>query len=765
MASYVETATLKVSNQSSKAIRQINRDLQSLWKTAGALSKKSLTLNVKANGISKATGQIRQLVNLSGQVKKNLTLTANVRSNGLAQLTRQLSGVQRQIASINRQTVTVQGRTRMGGGGGSGGGGYVRPSVAPQRVILQFSAFRAFADGFINRLASAIETGVINGFQKGTTRQTMAETNAQLLGYTPAQIAEVNKSISRLVEMFPNITRSQYRGIYNELGPTLGANPNEVTPLVERSSNLISILQGLGQSQEQSVSGMRAIFRALDNMNRLQGNDGGINREQLDAYFNVILQETLSSGKDITPERIDTAVKFARTTGKTLDPEGFRQLLILVESMGRVAGSSLNRFVENLSGNTTKAALREQAEWGLIKLTEVDVGSSGKGQRTTQISHEETVGGKLIREDPNAWVVQELIPRLEKMNVDINDPAAVANAVAPLFGSVVAKDVAANLVAWQQELQKRLEASRNTVIDPARVQEILNQNPTIQLDNIRNQAVEVMGEIGTAVGTTFLPALIGIRDVLRSFSETIATDSTSRTGTGLIMGGLLGGGAYAAYKGFRAITGGGLTVSAMALNGSAGLLSQAAYLLMGAAGVPVPGAAGGAGGKRGGGKLNAVAQASIIGGLIVTASEALEAGLDTVANFVSPGITERAEANAAEVNRRMFEDFSWSKFFLGDAADGSTTFKDAMAINIKAAGDDASTKIAATIDQGAATVDQRVTAASDAAAADLLTNMLGSAGPWGAAAAQSFRAAIGDIPVTVKAEAKADTGTNTNGER
>ena len=61
MASFVEQAVLKVSDQSSGPINKINAELRKLQQTARSLKGMSANLNLKDTGIAKATADIRRL--------------------------------------------------------------------------------------------------------------------------------------------------------------------------------------------------------------------------------------------------------------------------------------------------------------------------------------------------------------------------------------------------------------------------------------------------------------------------------------------------------------------------------------------------------------------------------------------------------------------------------------------------------------------------------------------------------------------------------
>lgn len=761
MASYVETATLRVDNQSSKPIAQINRDLRSLVKTVGALKGKPIVLDVRARGLGVATKQINALVAATGQLRRNMTIAPSMR--GISSMSGQLSNLNKQLAqtkSLIQQVNAIQPRGSRGGG---------RPGstpVNPGRAYLDFSEFRSFTRGFISSLGATIQHAITEGFREGTKRVDTATNRASMLGWKPGQIAIVDAESARLARENREFTTSDFRTLFAELGPILGADPTKSTPLIELAAEYGKIQLGSGKDADQAFSGIREVFKALDNMNRLQDDSGKIS-PLLQDYFKVLLQETIRAGADIKPEQVNTAVKFARTYGKTMSPEGFRTLMQLVESMGRVAGSSTNRFVEQLHGATTVAAIQEQAAWGLVSTKEVEEGKTG-GKSRTKVVREETEASQLLRENPNQWVVEELIPRLMQRGVDIGNVTAVANAIAPLFGSVVARDVATNLVSWQAEAATSREASMNTQ-DGAGVRGTLDRSGWVQLVAVWRQVTELAGTMGDSMLRTLAPAMISVNNAIQSLTNYINQSENGWLASLMVGGGIAGGGLLA-FQGIKGIAGGfGLSASATALNVSAANLNAAAANLGSGGGVPGQPGNGQQGGNGPGGKTSLGINTRNIWAILQMIGAG--AAMDAKGNIDPPQYIKDFEkalegySPADAMKPNADGSASWlSKFLFGDMAEGKT-LKEAMAIDLGGAAKEASTTMTATFDAGAAAIDANVAQAAAAAGVSFEGDVMSTASPWGATAAASFRASIGDIPVTITATAGPDTGKNTNGER
>lgn len=803
MGKFVESAILKVIDQSSRNINKISKALKGLREEGKRL--KNINVNINTSKVAKATAEFNRL----GKSIKTVTSP----KIGMSNVNTTLAGlrkIQSQVQKLNSTAVNIRVRGGQGGAGGGGGrvprvpGGGGQGGGGSWRINA--SALDIWAAGFIYRLGHTIESSITAGFREGTQRINQSYLRNNALGYTPEQIAEVDRQSYRLARKNPNFAPSDFRTLYAEVGPTLGNDPRRVTPLMEMASDYANSRLTQTGDPDKALEGVRSIFKALDNINRLQDNDGNISGKAED-YLRVMIEESILSGADITPEKINTAAIYARTTGKTLTPEGYRTLIANTESMGRVAGSSLNRFVENLSGNTTAKAIAEQAEWGLVEMKQTQVGTNSKGKPKFQNAWESTAGGELLRKDPNAWAVQELIPRLEKRGIDINNPAAVANALAPLMGSVVAKDMALNLVTWQGEYQKRLEAA-SSIPSNEDQRNLVNNNGYLALISVGRQTVEVLGEIGTTITDKLIGPLGWLRQNLIDLSEYLGGGDRNLTAASVVGGTALAGGVTAMWAGSKA-----MSFLRSPLVFATGL--DTATTALGRFTLAVNGASGGAaadgltdlgGGKKGGvgRRLNITATAVSLTAVGTLAYGITSAGKDAIANNPDMAAKEAA-ANERNLNnvkaiKDFFSDNAVTRFFTdakntvasyyGNAnPNGSLpgtenisqqkpdwrsflfgtgeSLKDALGIEINSAVEtgveNTGNKMLDTFTQGAALISSGGNDLGTTAGQALLS----IAGPFGAAVAAAMQANFnpGTLQVQVSAPATANTGANTNNAR
>lgn len=787
MAKFVESAILRVIDQSTNRLNSITKAMKAFRAEANRLKKISnIKIDPKIN-----LGKIEQATKAVQKLNNAITRQAPVKSStaGINQTMRALQRLQRQIQSMQGKGVNVPvtgGRGYGGGGGRFGGGRFGGGAMTFNTGVLDL-----WAAGFIYRLGHTIESSIVRGFQAGTKRIDDARTYSRVLGYTPEQIATITTESERLSAENPRIAASQFLGLYNELGPELGADPTRATKLVEMAANLINMRLAMGKDMDQAMSGMRDIFKALNNMNRLQDDQGNISA-QADDYFKVIMQMVGASGADLTPEQINTAIKFSRTAGQTVTPEGLRVILAQAQSMGRVAGSSINAMVESFVAPMPKL-FDNLEKAGFITTKKVIDGYNSKGQPKYKIAVDEVLDAELLYKDANLWTVKNLIPYLQKQNVDLNQPEAIANELRGIFGQKVARSLALNLVTWQGEYQRTLEAANAIVTDNQELNKFLDESTINTFRTVANQSTEVIGQIGDALLTKLLPAANAVAEVLANLASFVDGGGTMRA-AGVAGGAGIAalGGAWLAKTGLGWLTGvGGLNVAAVNLNTSAAAL-QAAALSLGASGVPGVPAPGGGNPAKTKTKVPMAAAgplvpAAVALAAIATLNEITSRGSENIANTPDLAAKE-AEANARNTkNIEYIKSFfqranaatpsanpslpegtqttnwrdSLNKFLWGDAADPNFNGKDAFGIEIGAS------KVSEAFNEGSEIARGKIAESTSQAGTNIASALLAAASQIGASIGASMQANFnpGAIPVTVNANAGPDTGNNPNGMR
>lgn len=793
MAKFVESAILRVIDQSSSKFKEIERAMRSFRAEANKLSKIKIEPKVNTTKVRQATKDFRALT-AAMQGAKGPRFDAT----GINSTTRALKALQQQVNRMKGLSVHIPTTGGMPPPGGNNRR-TINPYGGTQSVRLQIGPLQAWADGFYYRLGATIENAIVSGFKKGTAEIDRSQTRLGALGYTSEQRAFIEDSSRQFSRENTSFTPSDFRQLYAELTPILGADPARAKDLVQMAAEFGNLQTILGRDADGALDGVRSIFKALDNMNRLNAENGGISGDARD-YLKVLMQETVISGADITPEKINTAVVYSRTLGKTLSPEGLRTMIAMLESMGRVAGSSLNRFAQTFSGNTTKAAIKTQAEWGLVQMEQREVGRVGNKVKTENVISS-TTAGDLLFTDPNEWMKQELIPRLLKRGANLSKPEEVARILSPLMGSVVAKDVALNLATWQKEYEARLEAALAVPTSPDQIRDEQQKSVLIQTNSLIDQTVEAMGEFGQAIGAQFLPGIKAARDIMMDIGDWIRADKENAT---VATGAAAAGGIIAAYggvKGFQALMG------ATGLKGAASDLSSAARQLMRAATAMDGGPGGVKDNRRNRNRKNKNAPSTdsylFAGGTLATVlagiyevyqnltgqSETLyEQGTVPIpglidgmkalnnlgntlkeyynkseSNMSSPSVVAQMAIEAARKDRQFGIGGSSTETLPGKVADDFNVGLTNLADNIMTSGQSVSSEMMMAFTNGSALVTGSIqnNAPALGAAISAIAPMFGAAA--GAAMSAAFNPRPVDVNVT--ATAGPDTGKNTNSAR
>lgn len=794
MASFTETATLKVVNQSSKEIRAINRDLSKLFKTADQ-AKKSLkgfgSVKINTGQITLANRSLQGLQRTATRTQKSLQLMSNVKMQPLATGIRSLKAMETQaratanaVASIGRggSAGRVRGPGRMGP---SGGGGV---------VTVQYGGLQSFLNGFVGRLGSTIESSIISGFSKGARQTDLAQNRQRVLGFTPAERAANNQAASDIAARNRGFGRSQVLGVMGEIAPAVGNNLENTATVAEMLLQYSKALMVAGATSEEATDNLQKLSKAMGMTSTLLDQNGNFDRKATQDFIDVIVQETITGGREMTPELIAQLAKYSRTTGKTLNQEGWRTLLMLGEDYGSSAGVGLNQMIKQLTGERVqKKQLAEQIAIGLVGSKEVTTGKVG-GKQRTEIVSTGVQDEALLRSDPTAWIRKVLFPIMQKQNVDVTDNVEVAKFAGSITSDRTATDILTTLITNIGEIeQRRAVAERRGDVN---LDAVMNESLVNRWDDATTQLISAAGEVTNSFKGVLIPALDLVSDSARSVAAFLAGDGEgNKVAAGAVIGGTAVAG-LAAYKGAKGLLGGfGLSASAVALDGSAAALTRAAIALGGSAATDGPWMPGGknkpprtllgkaartAGYVTGTTAAVMIADEVLLDGKIQNTAEnnvnwflALQ---DAVATIVQEKIRGNepekpkdgrlldTEAAIAQIRQDIAqagaESGPWlqaKQQELANLESFATTLRNeniASAENMRATFNEGSNTIMSGIEQGSASFGETAGSA-----------LLNSAAAWGATAGANFNQALQAVTANIVTTPRPDTGQNSNGAR
>ena len=96
MPSYVEQATLRVKDESTKPVKKINRALKDLFRTA----RRGQNIPIKFKGLDEAEKKLRNIRQLTQGLSRGRTMRVSVTVRGLNELNQKLGGLSRRKAIV-----------------------------------------------------------------------------------------------------------------------------------------------------------------------------------------------------------------------------------------------------------------------------------------------------------------------------------------------------------------------------------------------------------------------------------------------------------------------------------------------------------------------------------------------------------------------------------------------------------------------------------------------------------------------------------------
>ncbi|MGL5736431.1 MAG: hypothetical protein ACRCYS_16335, partial [Beijerinckiaceae bacterium] len=203
-----------------------------------------------------------------------------------------------------------------------------------------------------------------------------------------------------------------------------------------------------------------------------------------------------------------------RTSGaaSTLTGEGLFRFMLAFDEQQRQLGSGLGRLIKSL---TSEAGVSEEQ----IKLQQ----ASGIRDADGQVLDE-----NLLRENAFAWVMANVIPKLEERGVDTTDPVAVQSAIGDLgFVTQEARLVASELVA---ELERARSIQAQAAAGLVSAQEASRKDLGASVNNLKAAFDTLASESLTPLFETIAPGI----DLFANYLENLALNSSGLEKLGIV---------------------------------------------------------------------------------------------------------------------------------------------------------------------------------------------------------------------------------------
>lgn len=760
MVKFVESAILKVVDQSSRNLNKIEKAMRSFRAEANRLKKLNVNLNVSA--IRSAT---RDINSTSAAIKR-------------------LNGQMKQLANnrVNLRTgLGGGGAGGMGGGGGNGSGRFNRGGGGGTYRI-NAGALDIWAAGFINRLGSTIESAIVNGFRNGARSADIADSRFRELGLNDTQRANARIGAQRVSERFPVLGQADAERLIGDSLPTTRGNLDIATQLTEYLAGIITAQVRRGVPLEQAKSDAINLVKAAESSGNVTDANGVFDPDRAKRFFDLLNKAFIEAGEDMSASLIRNFTKSLRTSRFGLDERGWAAGLLMAEEQGSTAGVGINQAITQLTGTRIqKKQLGNLIDLGLITEGQARVGMLGD-KTLTELIGNGAVDEDQLRANMLNWTIEKLIPKMQQLGLDPNNRTDVSK-----FSSLIASDRTAisaisEFINRSQELASQVDQLLARDVSPEAETERNANSSLVAWQSAVSQSTSALGQFASKLEVVVIPALNTVSDWMRSLSNFIANDDSGKA-AGVVAGGGVAAGITALWagKGLAKILASPV-VFATSLDKATGSVSRFAAALDASGGVP-GGGPNSRGGRRGPGKT---AIAAVVTAAVAAEAVILEAGKNKI---------ESSDRHAADIKR--FETwrsgvsewlknlgsslpsmnmpvqpegmtttpFDWKgaamKFLLGDAANPDFQLKDALGIQTGV--EMGSERLRSTFEEGSNMIGSK----GPELAAGVQDALMAVAGPFGAAIAAAMQSNFTPPPLSVNVNStpNVDTGSNPNNAR
>jgi hypothetical protein len=627
MATFVEQATLLVKDKSTDEIKQINRALNSLFRTADKLRSVKASITITGTPAARINQLATSLTRLQAAASRVQNISPSLRVKGLADFERagrdvaalvtQLGATGpspglRSIARLIKQMRTDAQATRaalsgVGGArgsrgvGGAGGGGVVPPAgrnsrsggVGPRSVRIDAGPLSIALAGFQYELAHTIRNAIVTGFREGARIQDIGLTSLTARGATPDQIAAIRQIAAEASARTDNrITEGRLVQVASELFPDAPgvAQQRELVPQVARA---MSAFMQIGLSAEEAQEGMLQFVKAMTAGNKVFDDQGNILKDfgtNLDAF----LKASIGGGADLTPAKLATISRNLGELNRHILDVDRAFVFFAAEDVSTRAATGMNTLQRMLTGTTrSKGTVEALNEIGL---------TTGK---TGPVEGFNEAGRSIVK-----WTTDFFLPALKESGKSIEQ------GISDLKLSRGAADAFTAIVFQIDEFNRRMKASEKFVIDQEGINRNLNQSITVAAQTLRENFNNALGVAAQSLSEVLVPAINQVSDGLKSIAEFIrGPDGAGDAGrAALVVGGGLAG----------------LAATALTLKTAGGLLLRAGLAMTGRGVAGAAGAAGaGAAAGAAGGGLSRFLKGMLPTTLLVGAVEALRRAMNT----------------------------------------------------------------------------------------------------------------------------------------
>lgn len=591
MASYVESATLKIVDQATGPLKAINAALKETQRAAQALARSGQMLGrgFRLGAMSSDLGKIKTEMDA---VRRAMQQMASAGST--ARLGRIDANFSRATASANSFAAAMANLNRQMGQYRSANVGNIRfptPPRLPPPSNNQvgpanrgwfgqrgFNPNASLADRAQNRVVNAAENALSSGFESSGA----ARDYGRLL--FPKE-PEVQKK----AEQFAAQVSSEFKSIpigtilktwYETAAQVKDPNSPAVNAIVREMLATGIGAQMQGGNAKQSVDGMMKLVKSANLRGDLTTASGDIDAESTTKFMEAVRRAQNVVGRELPHESVFQAIKYARTQRGAIDYDMLGHLLFMAGDIGgSSAGVGLSSFVNQLTGTATKQAMANQAKAGLIAGAIDENNPAGP----KKFAYSGTTDAELLQENPRMWIAKHFMGAngvLARAGLDPRTATAgeVNNVIKPMFSNRVAADFLTNMITQFQEYENSKARALKSAYKANDILGVSDASQRYKMFGVTAQLESAFGELTEKLKFAINPVLDAAGAVLNKLTPTNGQGGAGLT-AGLLGGGLAAGGYLAKYVAEHP----GLALAAVGHGFAAKALTGAAAALTGAA--------------------------------------------------------------------------------------------------------------------------------------------------------------------------------------
>ena len=439
MASFTETATLKVIDQSSAQIKAINTALKALFNTTKKLKSTSANFEVKTKGLAQATAMIGKVAK-DAKALKGVAADIKVKVD-TTQARQQLAALKKDVQQTGRQ---ARAATRRGGGGGGdeeeGGGRRRRRGISAGQYA--HSAMQGASQGLGIGIPlggppalMALELAAYGAAAalKKVAEGAMARDRAQLMAEaaaTPGQRRILQADMANKAKdrgPMPMTDTDRLKLQTSLLGDVTGTTGEDraraavnVADYIEKQILPRQYALNPGKSFDEVQEGARKIVQAMnlastdivnetdkyDRAGKLVGRRGELSDEGKRVAEGIQLAQYAQP--EMSPQLIKSTMANAKSLGFSAGPEAIAKMLSNAESRGSRAANEIYRAQEAFTGTVNVKQFNDM----LAKRNLLENYTTKKGHIVTGSGRAKDA--ELLQQDPYTWFERNLRPQMDK---------------------------------------------------------------------------------------------------------------------------------------------------------------------------------------------------------------------------------------------------------------------------------------------------------------------------------------------------------------